>query len=65
MGNMLTIVGGVAAVILGVIGLVTWRDSLFTLLKGSIPAFLLLGGIIALMAGLSETKESRREHHNK
>ena len=60
MGNMLTIVGGVASVILGAIGLITWRDSLFTLLKGSIPAFLLLGGVIALMAGLSEMKESQK-----
>lgn len=60
MGNMLTVAGGASAVLLGIIGLVAWRDSFFTLLKGSIPAFLLVGGLIALMAGLGELKESQK-----
>jgi hypothetical protein len=56
MGNMISIIGGAAAIILGIIGLIAWNSSFVTILKGTIPVFLLLGGAIALMAGMSEMK---------
>lgn len=60
MGNMMSVIGGAIAVILGVIGLIAWGSSFVTILKGTIPVFLLLGGGIALMAGMSEMRESSK-----
>jgi len=40
---MTVLVGGVAAVLLGLIGLFAWWKDLFVILKGSIPLILLLG----------------------
>lgn len=60
MGNMASIIGGVVAIILGLIGLVGWHDALVTVLKGTIPIFLLLGGTIALLAGMNEMKASSK-----
>ena len=60
MGNMASIIGGVVAIILGLMGLIGWWDALVIILKGAIPIFLLLGGTIALLAGISEMKASSK-----
>lgn len=58
MGKMLSVVGGAIAALLGIWALAAWWWSFVELLKGCIPAFLIMGGAIALFAGLSEIKDS-------
>lgn len=60
MGNMASIIGGGIAIIIGILGLVFWWGSFITILKGGIPILLLLGGIISLVAGISEIKETAK-----
>ena len=60
MDKMTGVVGGGVAVIIGLLGLIFWLDSFFVILKGSIPIILLLGGIISLVAGISEIKETSK-----
>ena len=57
MGKLLTIAGGAAAVVIGLWGLASWWWSFIEILKGSIPCFLILGGLVALFAGISELKD--------
>lgn len=68
MGKILSIVGGTAAIVIGILGLISWRWSFVELLKGSVPCFLILGGLIALLAGISEFKDelsSKKEEEKK
>lgn len=60
MGNMASIVGGGIAIIIGILGLIFWWGSFITILKGGIPILLLLGGIISLVAGISEIKDTAK-----
>jgi hypothetical protein len=51
------VVIGSIVVIIGIAGLVRWSGAFVMLLKGSIPAMLVFGGAIAVIAGLSEIKD--------
>lgn len=55
---MKTLVGGAAAAVLGLIGLVVWWAPFLTLLAGAIPLVLLLGGGLAIYLGFDELKDS-------
>ncbi|MGD8561860.1 MAG: hypothetical protein PVG03_04970 [Desulfarculaceae bacterium] len=57
---MVALVGGLAALLLGIIGLITWWDEFVWLLKGIIPLFLLFGGALATYLGSEEVKDKRR-----
>jgi len=57
---MLALVGGLAALLLGVIGLIAWWDEFLWLLKGCIPLMLILGGALATYLGAEEIKDKRR-----
>lgn len=57
MSKYLGLVAGIVAVIFGVRGLIAWRGDLFILLRGSLPAVLILGGAIAIVAAYSEIKD--------
>ena len=57
MGKYLNVLGGLAAILLGIWGLSTWFGLFVDLLKASAPAILILGGVIALIAGVSEIKD--------
>ena len=64
MSKYLGIVIGVIAVLLGFKGLTAYWGDLLTVLRGSLPAIFILGGAIAVIAGLSEIKDeisSKRE----
>ena len=54
---MKTLIGGTAALVLGIIGLVVWVRPFLQLLAGSIPAVLLLGGGLAIYLGFDELKD--------
>jgi hypothetical protein len=57
MGKYTSIVAGAIVALLGLLGIIAWRCDFITILKGSVPALLLLGGAIAVIAGLSEIKD--------
>lgn len=54
---MTALVGGLVAVALGLIGLGIWWQQFLTLLAGSIPLLLLLGGSLAVYLGFEEAKD--------
>ena len=55
---MKTLVGGAIAVILGVIGIVAWFPQFLTVVAGTIPVMLLLGGALAIYLGVDELKDT-------
>jgi hypothetical protein len=57
MGKYITVLGGLISIILGAWGLMTWWYSFVILLKGSVPPILILGGLAALFAVISEVKD--------
>ena len=58
MGKYITVLGGIIAIIIGVWGIMSWWWSFVELLKGCIPPMLVLGGLAALFAGISEIKDA-------
>lgn len=57
MGKYAGVVIGAVVALLGLIGLLAWRYELITIIKGTIPAMMIFGGAIAVIAGLSEIKD--------
>ena len=57
MGKYLGLVIGAVVTLAGLIGLIGWWGDLVTVLKGSIPLVFIFGGVIALVAALSELKD--------
>ena len=55
---MKTLIGGVVAAVLGIIGLSVWFGDFLEILKGAIPVMLLLGGALAIYLGFDELKDS-------
>ena len=58
------IVGGVVT-ILGLLGIIGWWGDLLTVIKGSLPVILVFGGVIALIAGLTELKDEAASQNKK
>ena len=58
MGKFLSVILGLAAIVLGVLGLIKWWTSFLGALKASVPAILIFGGLIAVFAGISEIKDA-------
>jgi hypothetical protein len=57
MGKYMSIIIGAVVALLGVWGILGWWCDFLTVVKGSIPAMLIFGGTIAVIAGLSELKD--------
>ena len=57
MGKYLSVIIGAIVALLGLLGLINWWGDFILILKGSIPVMLIFGGIIAVIAGLSEIKD--------
>jgi len=51
--------GGVAAVILGIIGIIVWWADFLQILKGTLPVLFILGGALAGYLGYEEIKDKR------
>jgi len=54
---MAALVGGVIALVLGIIGIVIWRWEFITLLKAGMPIMFILGGALAAYLGYEEIKD--------
>ncbi len=57
MGKYLSVIIGAIVALLGFFGIIGWWNDLLLVLKGSVPAMLVFGGIIAVIAGVSEIKD--------
>lgn len=53
---MVSVVFGILAVILGVVGIHRWTGDLIHFLKGMLPVALMISGFIAIVAGGSSRK---------
>lgn len=58
MGKYITVLGGIIAMLIGAWGIMNWWWSFTELLKGCVPPVLVLGGLAALFAGISEIKDA-------
>ena len=58
---MKTLIGGVIAAALGLIGIVVWWKPFLTVLAGTIPIMLLLGGALAIYLGFDELRDTWKE----
>ncbi|RKY30267.1 MAG: hypothetical protein DRP67_04855 [Candidatus Omnitrophota bacterium] len=59
------LIGGIIAVVLGIIGLGKWWTLFVKGLKAAVPFLLLVGGIIAIAAGISDIKDRLEEKKEK
>jgi len=60
MGKFLAIIGGLIAMVGGIILVVVWWIEFKLLVKGCIPPILFFVGLIALIAGISSIKDAMR-----
>ena len=58
---MWIILGGVVAIILGVLGLIKWWLLFLKALAALVPFILVVGGIFAIIIGISSVKERAEE----
>ena len=66
MSKYLSVIGGLIAIVLGVVGLVNWwEEYIVGFLKSGLVVILLFGGLLAVMAGIGEMKDSLEEKKEK
>ncbi len=53
---MKILLGGIVALIIGVIGLIGWWSDFLQVLRGMIPIMLVLGGALAVYLGIEDIK---------
>jgi uncharacterized membrane protein HdeD (DUF308 family) len=58
---MWIILGGVVAIIFGVLGLINWWALFLKALAALVPFILLIGGIFTVIIGISSVKERAEE----
>ena len=56
---MMALVGGLIALILGVIGIIFWWGYFLELLMAGVPVMLILGGALATYLGIEEIKDKK------
>jgi len=56
---MAALFGGLASLILGIIGIIIWWGYFIKALAAGIPALLILGGALATYLGIEELKDKR------
>ena len=56
---MTALLGGISALVLGLIGIIVWWGDFLEILRGSLPLILLLGGALAAYLGFEELKDKR------
>ncbi len=58
---MKTLIGGIIAAALGLIGIAIWWSQFLMVLAGTVPVMLLLGGALAIYLGFDELKDSWKQ----
>ena len=58
MGKIISIIGGAVAIVIGVILIFAWNEAFVLGLQFLVMLVLILGGLIAAIAGISEIKDS-------
>ncbi len=53
---MKILLGGIVALVIGIVGLIGWWADFVLILKGVIPILLVLGGALAIYLGIEEVK---------
>jgi hypothetical protein len=61
---MKTLIGGAIAALLGLIGIVAWFPQFLTVIAGTIPVMLLLGGALAIYLGVDELKDTWKQEQD-
>ena len=56
---MMALVGGLIALVLGIIGIVIWWCPFLEIFMGVIPVILILGGALATYLGIEEMKDKK------
>lgn len=56
---MMALVGGLAALVLGIIGIIAWWAYFLKALMAGVPALLILGGALAAYLGIEEIKDKK------
>jgi uncharacterized membrane protein YqjE len=56
---MMALVGGVIALILGIIGIILWWGYFLKALMAGVPVMLILGGALATYLGIEEIKDKK------
>ncbi|TET86945.1 MAG: hypothetical protein E3J46_07115 [Desulfobacteraceae bacterium] len=56
---MAALAGGIAALVLGIIGIIIWWGEFIGILLGGVPVILILGGALAAYLGFEEIKDKR------
>ena len=56
---MMALVGGLAALVLGIIGLIIWFPLFIKALMAGVPLMLILGGALATYLGIEEIKDKK------
>lgn len=59
------LIGGIIAVIVGIVGIINWWELFLKGLKAAVPFFVLLVGVIAIAAGISDIKDRIEEQKEK
>jgi len=55
---MKILLGGIVALVIGVIGLIIWFFDFLLIVKGVVPIALVLGGALAIYLGIEDIKTS-------
>ena len=56
---MMALVGGLVALVLGLIGIITWWPYFIKALAAGVPVMLILGGALATYLGIEELKDKQ------
>ncbi len=56
---MMALVGGLVALILGIIGIIVWWGYFLKALMAGVPVLLILGGALATYLGIEEMKDKK------
>ena len=56
---MMALVGGLIALVLGLIGIITWWPYFIKALAAGVPVMLILGGALATYLGIEEIKDKK------
>ena len=62
---MSLLIGGVISAVFGLISLIFYLSDFMTIVKGSFPIFLILGGALAVYVGIDELQEKIREERQR